>query len=264
MSLLDPFRRAVPKALKERIKTRLGIPLTRLHDDWKMLAPIGPVYRRHVILDVGAHEGWFFHCWKDWCPEAEVHAFEPAPEAFANVTRAYGRHPGVTINNVGVAREPGTLELNLMSESAVSNSFLRPVEATWDEVQYRAGTITTKTVPVTTLDAYCSEKGIESVYLIKIDVQGFELEVLKGAKETLKITDYVFVESAIRPLYEQAPRFTDVYAHMDHHGFHLIGMRAWHRGNQTLMESDMLFRRNDLMPEIDPSVDRIVGDLTGV
>jgi hypothetical protein len=41
-------------------------------------------------------------------------------------------------------------------------------------------------------------------------------------------------------------------------------MRAWHRGNQTLVESDMLFRRNDLMPEIDPSVDRIVGDLTGV
>jgi FkbM family methyltransferase len=229
-----------------------------------MLLPIGPVERRHVVLDVGAHEGWFFHCWKDWCPAAVIHAFEPAPEAFANVTRHYGGQPDITINNVGVASVPGSLELNVMSESAVSNSFLRPVEATWDEVQYRTGTITTRTVPVTTLDAYCREKNIDAVYLIKIDVQGFELEVLKGAEQTLAITDYVFVESAIRPLYEGAPRFTDVYTYLDRHGFHLIGMRAWHRGNQTLVESDMLFRRNDLMPAIDPNVDRIVGDLTGV
>ncbi len=82
--------------------------------------------------------------------------------------------------------------------------------------------------------------------------------MLEGANELLRRTRYIFVEAAIRPLYKDAPRFSVVHDFLDAQGFHLIAMRAWHRGNLTLVESDMLFRRNDLMPPIDPSVDRIM------
>jgi len=81
--------------------------------------------------------------------------------------------------------------------------------------------------------------------------QGYELRALKGAIKTLKVTDYVFVESAIKPLYKDAASFTQVHEFMVAQGFHLMNFRAWHRGNNVLMETDMLFRRNELAPEVD-------------
>ena len=256
MGALDPLRRIVSRRWKDAIKRRLGKPLTRLQPDWKILEAIGPVARRHVVFDGGAHDGWFLHSWKDWCPEAEIHAFEPAIEAYEKSKELYGGDPSLHFNNAGVGRTTGTLELNVMEGSRVSNSFLAPVEETWKEIDYHHGAITRRSVPVITLDDYA--RAIPSIYLIKIDVQGFDLEVLEGAVETLKKTDYVFVESAIRPLYEGAPRFTDVHKFLDAHGFHLIVMRAWHRGNLTLVETDMLVRRDALMPPVDASIDRVV------
>lgn len=256
MGALDPIRHIVPRRWKDALKRRLGKPLTRLQDDWKILEAIGPVERPHVVFDVGAHEGWFLHSWKDWCPQAEIHAFEPAVEAYERSIELYGGDPSLHFNNVAVARTAGLLDLNVMEGSRVSSSFLAPVEKTWKEIDYHTGAITRRPVGVIALDDYARD--IASIYLIKIDVQGFELEVLEGATKTLARTDYVFVESAIRPLYEGAPRFTQVYDWLVAHGFHLIAMRAWHRGNLTLVETDMLFRRDDLMPPIDPSVERVV------
>lgn len=256
MKIADLARRAVPARVKRAIKRRLGMPLTRLHPDWKILEAIGPVDRPHVVIDAGSHEGWFFHCWKDWCPPARIHAFEPSIEAYERSRELYGADPSILINNVALGHEPGKLEFHVMEGSRVSNSFLQPVDETWREIEYHTGPRSTRTVDVITLDDYARD--IESVYLIKIDVQGFELEVLRGAAATLARTDYVFVEAGIRPLYHGAPRFTDVYEFLVASRFHLIGMRAWHRGNRTLVETDMLFRRDDLMPPIDPSVERVM------
>jgi len=253
---LDPIRRIVPRAVKDAVKRRLGRPLTRLQPDWKILEVIGPVERPHVVFDVGAHEGWFLHSWKDWCPAAEIHAFEPAIEAYERCAASYGGDPSIHLNNAGVGRTAGTLELNVMEASAVSNSFLAPVAETWKEIEYHTGAITRRVVDVIALDDYA--RAMPSIHLIKIDVQGFELEVLEGAVGTLKKTDYVFVESAIRPLYAGAARFTQVHDWLVAHGFHLIAMRAWHRGNLTLVETDMLFRRDELMPPADPNVERVV------
>ena len=73
------------------------------------------------------------------------------------------------------------------------------------------------------------------------------------------MTDYILVESAVRPLYVGAPRFSDVFEYLTANGFHLIGLRTYHRGNLTLMETDLLFRRDALMPSVDPNlkVDKI-------
>jgi FkbM family methyltransferase len=251
-------KKMLPPRFKKKLKRLLGIPQTRLHPDWKILSRIGPIYEPHIVLDVGAHHGWFFHCWQDWCPEAIVHAFEPSPAAFDAAVKYYGSHPNVKINQVGIGNCEGTMDLHMMDKSDVSNSFLHPAMETWTEVQFEIGNISRSTVEITTINNYCAKKAISNVYLMKIDVQGFELEVLQGASNILASTDYIFVEAGIQPFYEGAPAFTDVYSFIVDRGFHLIGMRAWHRGNYKLMETDMLFRRNGLLTPIDPKVVKIM------
>jgi FkbM family methyltransferase len=254
--MLDAIRRAVPQSLKNQLKRMLGLPLSRLHPDWRILIPIGPIYRRHTILDIGSHHGWFFHCWKDWCPNAVIHAFEPREEAALRSIELYGDDPDLVVNQIAVGDVRGNRDFHVLEQSPVSSSFLTHDKEVWQEIKFHAGPVAERKVEVTTIDAYCEAHDLTSIYLIKIDVQGYEMRVLSAAKMVLPHTDHVLVEVAIRPMYEDAPDFTKVYHFMCRQGFHLMGMRAWHRGNHVLMESDMLFRRNELMPPVDESIDR--------
>ncbi len=235
----------------------LGLPKTRLHPDWQILGPIGPNYDPHIIVDVGAHSGWFFHCWLDWCPQAQVHAFEPYPPSFKAAFRNYGSDPRVRLVQMAVGDAAGEHILNVLEESLVSNSLLSPRKSAWEELRWGTGNVTHTRVPVTTLDAYAAAEGISHIYLLKIDVQGYEMHVLRGAAQILPRVDHIFVESGIRPLYENAPRFSDVFHHLSARGFHLMAMQAWHLGNNVLMEADMLFRRDNLMPPVDESFERV-------
>ena len=243
--------------IKNNLKILLGLPLTHLHPHWTALSSIGPLYRPHTILDVGSHHGWFFHCWKDWCPEARIHAFEPRVESARKSMELYGDDPELTVNMVAVGETPGQAEFHVLEDSRVSSSFLQHNQKTWDAVGYKTGEVTTRQVPVITIDGYCAQQSIDSVYLMKIDVQGYEMNVLRGTEKSLCFIDHIFVEAGIQPLYHDAPDFTDVYRFMKAHDFHLMGMRTWHRGNHVLMETDMLFRRNELAPPVDETIDRI-------
>ena len=255
--MLDYFKRQIPLNIKTPIKRWLGLPLTRLNRDWCILSPIGPNYSDHIVIDVGAHHGWFFHCWLDWCPAAKIHAFEPYTESYEFAQKLYGHDNRVRLERLALGDTEGLQELNILSESKVSNSLLQPRTEIWNEIRYRTGEISQTNVPVVTLDNYVKRQGLEKIYLVKIDVQGYEIHVLRGAQRSLMQIDHIFVESAVRPLYHGASRFTEVFDFLTLNGFHLMGMQGWHRGNHALVEVDMLFRRNELMSRIDESMARI-------
>lgn len=247
----------LPAGLKAPLKRALGLPLTSLHSQWSILTPIGPVFHDHVLLDIGAHHGWFFHCWKNWSPGARIYAFEPYPPAFDKASALYGADADTHIYPEAVGAETGKRRLNVLEQSPVSNSLLEPDESAWRDVAFRHGDISTVDVNVTTIDDIVGREKLGGVYLLKIDTQGFEMEVLRGAADSLPRVDHIFVESGIRGLYRDAPRFSDVFEFLTDRGFHLMAMQSWHRGNHVLVETDMLFRRNDLAPKVDPEAPRI-------
>jgi FkbM family methyltransferase len=253
-----PLRMVVPARMRRRAKSLFGVAAPSINADWQSLDIIGPIDRPHVVLDIGAHHGWFFHCWLDWCPKAHIHAFEPYLESFEATDRLYGQDPRVTLHQAGVGETSGALKFNVLAESKVSNSFLAPHRETWDSIGFTTGAVTQLTVPVTTIDEFAASQQLENIYLMKVDVQGYEMHVLRGAEKTLPRVDHIFVEAGIQQLYENAPLFTEVVEFLRPRGFHLMSLRAWHRGNHVLMETDMLFRRNDLAPAVDRTIDRVM------
>jgi FkbM family methyltransferase len=133
-----------------------------------------------VVFDVGANEGHWLADVLARAPMAAIHAFEP--QALL-ATRIAAKHHGVTVNNMALGDAPGSLDLCDYAEHAGSQhaSLLKGVI---DGI-HRGETRYTR-VPVGTLDDYCADKGIDRIDLLKIDVEGFELKVLQGARRMLK------------------------------------------------------------------------------
>lgn len=130
-----------------------------------------------VAFDVGANVG-------DWTalaliinPSLEIHAFEPSPTTASRL--ASRRFPSnVHLNQFGLGEQSETRELFVYKDGSGANSFYRRV-GTPSEQQ------TSEPVSVRTLDQYRQEARIERVDFVKIDVEGHELSVLRGARQSL-------------------------------------------------------------------------------
>lgn len=132
-----------------------------------------------VVFDVGANEGQWSADVLACCPSACIHAFEPQPRLAARIAKKY---PGVNVSNLALADEVGALELyDYMSHEGSQHATL--LKGVIDGIHH--GQVQRAQVPVSTLDAYCKQRGIERIDLLKIDVEGFEFKVLQGARRML-------------------------------------------------------------------------------
>jgi FkbM family methyltransferase len=142
-----------------------GLPFT-IDESWVVFDAFGA--RPGLMLDVGANigeslapfvgEGW------------SVHAFEPDPANFARLHRAYGDDSHVTLVEKALSSEPGSLPLYTSDES-IGISSLTP---------FTEKHTASSTVEVTTLSDYLAASDITHIDFMKIDVEGFEMQVLEG------------------------------------------------------------------------------------
>ena len=140
-----------------------------------------------VVLDVGANVGFFSWRVRAVRPEARVVAFEPQSDNHARLSRLF---EAVGIRGEACRQacgaEPGSATLYLR------NSVTHSLQADWHtDLDAGAGS---EEVPVTTLDAECARRGLDAVDLLKIDTEGAETLVLRGAGRILRRTRHVVLE----------------------------------------------------------------------
>jgi FkbM family methyltransferase len=195
-----------------------------------------------TVIDVGANVGQFAVAMAKVFPEADVISFEPNPEAFASLERAAR---GLRIECVpsGVGCRPGRLDLHVNSSSGMS-SFLRFSEkhrTLYPQVDDGA----TTSVAVTTLDDHLAGRSLAGPVLIKLDVQGFELEVLGGARRVLEAATWVVLELSFEALYDGETAFVEMLDGMSALGWSMLRPVDFlaHPNSREIVQVDALFRR---------------------
>jgi FkbM family methyltransferase len=142
---------------------------------------LGAATGAQVVFDVGANVGFYSLHWiSRLAPGGTVHAFEPVPGTFAKLARNVeinGLRGAIRTNDFGLGDEAKTLSIfvpGFSGSGAASIKNQHPQE-TSVEVEAR----------IETLDRYFPVTGLKQLDLIKVDVEGAELLVLKGGRETL-------------------------------------------------------------------------------
>ena len=131
-----------------------------------------------IIFDVGANRGYYIDLvikkWGNKNPN--LHAFEPDSSCYEILTRKYGSYNNIIFNKCALGSESGKATLYAEQEGAVN--------ATLVESDLNTGVLTE--VDVHTIDEYCLINNITTIDFLKIDTEGFEINVLKGAKEMIR------------------------------------------------------------------------------
>jgi FkbM family methyltransferase len=134
-----------------------------------------------VFFDVGANIGDYTELLATHHPKAKIYCFEPNPNTFKKLAENCGDL--ATLINGGIGAEIG--ELKLYFESSDSTSVQASSNPEILNVIAKQSDLTSIDIKINTIDNYCLQNGIDSIDFLKIDIEGFELEALEGAKKLL-------------------------------------------------------------------------------
>ena len=141
-----------------------------------------------VIFDVGANDGKISAILAGQFPEADIFAFEPTPAPFEAMRRNTRKHKRVTCQQLAVSELCGELTMKVSQ-----NSRLSTVTNVVSPGQSRL------TVQATTIDTFCKINSIHQIDLLKIDVEGHEMSVLRGAERALDRCKVLVIEFGLDP-----------------------------------------------------------------
>lgn len=190
-------------------------------DAYEMLARFIPRDSDAVFVDAGACYGAASERLLHVFPNATVHAFEPLPGPWPDLSRRAGALPGLRPVRAALGSITGEIELRCNVEVGTSSRFA-PTDrylAYWGD-KLRAASVAR--APCWSLDDWAADNGVDRVDAIKIDVQGMELDVLRGADRLLRESVVgVYSEAQLTPLYEGAATFSDIDLFLRDRGFAL-------------------------------------------
>jgi len=177
-----------------------------------------------LVLDVGASDGEYGKGLREGGYRGAILSFEPLPAAYAKLEIVAAAHPPWHLApRAAVGSRDGSIDINV-ADNSVSSSILSMRDA-HIRAEPDSRFVGVERVPIIQLDRF-SHPALENPgpILLKIDTQGYELEVLKGAQRLLERVTGLQVELSLTPLYEGQPLYRSVLDWLSERGFNLWGL----------------------------------------
>jgi len=183
-----------------------------------------------VIIDVGGHKGQSIDYLTKLFPDCTIYSFEPDPDSFMILQKKESN--AVRVYNMAVSNKNGKLRFFKNSISHTNSIFkvnlnsIDSIRATKERSLSNSTYIDeiNKEIEVESivLNKFINNNDIEHIDLLKIDVQGAEVEVLKGAE--LSVIDNIIIEISFYDFYEKSSTFLDIEEILIPEGFYLFSI----------------------------------------
>jgi FkbM family methyltransferase len=190
-----------------------------------------------VIVDGGANRGGTVAKLRARFPGAAIHAFEPIPALAEHLRGRFAADPGVRVHAAALGADDGELAFCVNASSATSSA----LEPSALARRYQAGNVAALeriTVPRARLAAAIAGP----IDVLKLDLQGLEIEALRGLGAKIADVRVILTEVEFVPLYDGQPLFADVDAHLRGRGFRLFHLYdVWSHPDGQITAGDALY-----------------------
>ncbi|MEO0311643.1 MAG: hypothetical protein RIQ89_1300 [Bacteroidota bacterium] len=195
--------------------------------------------QHYPILDVGASIGDTLSYLSPLLPNSVFHCFEPTSQSFLHLQSLAKKYPKCKVYQKACGAQPGKAIIYLNSRTSSSSLLPTNVTNADDYLQQSLNTHDSEEIEVTTLDTLFQQEKV--VALLKLDVQGFELEVLKGAVKVLKNTAIVVTEMNNHDYYNGACKYYEVDEFIRQNGLTFFRHFPTIRENGQVVEWDNIY-----------------------
>ncbi|TNE78345.1 MAG: FkbM family methyltransferase [Bacteroidetes bacterium] len=194
-----------------------------------------------IVFDIGGGQGTTLKLFREELPHAQVELFEPISSNFKIIKDQFGGNKGIKLNQLALGHEEGETTIHI-ADRVTSSSLLELNPEAHEKGSYLADAlkpVREESIQVKRVESFI--KQYEKIHLMKLDVQGFELNVLKGAGEELKKVKYIIMEVSNHDGYSGAPLYHEIDAWMRENNFELADLFPGIKESGFLKEWDCIF-----------------------
>jgi FkbM family methyltransferase len=197
----------------------------------------------NTLIDIGASVGDFINQMLERNNKLRVIAFEPVPEVYKSLSARYTDYPNFMAYNLALGDKGGEVEF-YANDYTYSSSMLPMSDTHKNEFPYTRNASLVN-VAISRLDTLIDASSLITPILVKVDVQGFEKQVIAGGHKLFSNVDYVIIEVSFVELYLGQPLFDEINLQMNQLGFFYNGNveQLVSRNTGSILQADALYVR---------------------
>jgi FkbM family methyltransferase len=218
------------------------------YDIIRLRKTFNEIYKKNVnnnaiIFDVGANEGQSIKRFTSVFPRSTIHSFEPIQDCYKKLIKIFNKK-NIIINNIALG-EKECERTFFINKNSYTSSFLK-INDKYNELVNFDRVKKTESKKITTLDKYVKLHSINKIDILKIDTQGYELNILRGAKKSLNgIIKFIEIEITVADYYNKKINIYEIDKLLVKNNYILCNItNLEYDKNNYLSWFDLLYRKN--------------------
>jgi FkbM family methyltransferase len=197
-----------------------------------------------TVVDVGANRGQFSLFVLYTFPAAKIVALEPLSAPARRFERIFANEPRMTFHNAALAPTSGISAMHVSGHD--DSSSLLPITENQNRLFRGTAEVGTEEVRTGPLSDFVDARSIEGPALLKLDVQGYELEALRACGDLLTKFEYISAEGSFIELYEGQVMADELVQWLNDVGYRIVRQYGQVRDDTgRLIQAEMIFSRCD-------------------
>jgi FkbM family methyltransferase len=242
------FNHTLKKELADMLKKGEIFPCEHIHRSISLAKKLSD--QNYIILDIGGGIGASVLLYSKFLPENKIFVFEPIHENYITIKSKVSNLSNIEVCNFGLGNENSKKQINIANR--ITSSSLLPLSADPDSEflnQMNLGQKGVESIEIKRLDDYLA-KIPDAIGIMKIDVQGYEMEVLRGSEATLNKTKIVLLEVNNHEGYSGSAKYYEIDNYLREHNFTLYDILTSVLDNGMLKEWDVIYINNSALCEL--------------